>query len=351
MAPTDTIDSLSTGVITLDSDLHINAMNSASEAMLSASKARLTGTNFLDLLKDADEVTPQIRAAVEAQTPVTQRSVTLQNNGHEPITADLTITPSRLEREGGLLIELHPVDRIMRISRGQNLLQTTETTHQIVRGLAHEVKNPLGGIRGAAQLLARELDDPNQLEYTQIIIREADRLRALVDRLLGPNKPLDWLPLNIHEVLEHVRRLLEVETDQNIRIERDYDPSLPEITGDRAQLIQAILNIALNAIQACHHLSECVITLRSRVLRQFTIGAIRHRLVCKIDIEDNGPGINEELMGLIFLPMVTGRAEGTGLGLSISQSIVNRHGGLLECQSKPGATIFSLYLPLELDHD
>lgn len=351
MAPTDTIDSLSTGVITLDGELRISAMNSASEAMLSASKARLAGTHFIDLLKHAGEVMPQIFAAIEAHTPITQRSVTLQNNGNEPITADLTITPSRPERDGNLLIELHPVDRIMRISRGQNLLQTTETTHQIVRGLAHEVKNPLGGIRGAAQLLARELDDPNQLEYTQIIIREADRLRTLVDRLLGPNKPVDRLPLNVHEVLEHVRRLLEVEGEQNLKIERDYDPSLPDIVGDRAQLIQAILNIALNAIQASDGEHECIITLRSRVLRQFTIGAVRHRLVCKIDIEDNGPGIDEELMGLIFLPMVTGRAEGTGLGLSISQSIINRHGGLLECQSEPGKTLFSLYLPLELDHD
>lgn len=239
------------------------------------------------------------------------------------------------------------MDRIIRISRGQSLLQTTETTQQIIRGLAHEVKNPLGGIRGAAQLLARELSSPDQLEYTQIIIREVDRLRALVDQLLGPNKQLEPESLNIHEVLEHVRQLIEAEIDQTISVIRDYDPSLPDLSGDRSQLIQAILNITRNALQACEGQASCELTLRTRVLRQFTIGSNRHKLVCKIDIQDNGPGVPEDMIGLIFLPMVTGRAEGTGLGLSISQSIINRHGGLLECQSEPGNTLFTIYLPLE----
>ena len=209
------------------------------------------------------------------------------------------------------------------------------------------MKNPLGGIRGAAQLLARELSSPDQLEYTQIIIREVDRLRALVDQLLGPNKQLEPESLNIHEVLEHVRQLIEAEIDQTISVIRDYDPSLPDLSGDRSQLIQAILNITRNALQACEGQASCKITLRTRVLRQFTIGSNRHKLVCKIDIQDNGPGIPEDMIGLIFLPMVTGRAEGTGLGLSISQSIINRHGGLLECQSEPGNTVFTIYLPLE----
>ena len=352
MSPIDTIENLSTGIITVSEDLNIIALNSASEAILSSSKARLTNTPFITLLKQPETVLPQITAAIESQTAVTQRSVSLQNNGNDPIQVDMTITPARPDNpKGGVIIELHPVDRIIRISRGQNLLKTTETTHQIIRGLAHEVKNPLGGIRGAAQLLARELDKPEQLEYTEIIIREADRLRALVDRLLGSNKALEKKTLNIHEVLEHVRRLVEAEASRSIEIERDYDPSLPEIMGDRAQLIQAILNIALNAVQACPADSKCHINLRTRVLRQFTIGPVRHRLVCKIDIEDKGPGIDENMLALIFLPMVTGRAEGTGLGLSISQSIVNRHGGLLECQSQPGQTIFTLYLPLELDNE
>ena len=209
------------------------------------------------------------------------------------------------------------------------------------------MKNPLGGIRGAAQLLARELSSPDQLEYTQIIIREVDRLRALVDQLLGPNKQLEPESLNIHEVLEHVRQLIEAEIDQTISVIRDYDPSLPDLSGDRSQLIQAILNITRNALQACEGQASCKLTLRTRVLRQFTIGSNRHKLVCKIDIQDNGPGVPEDMIGLIFLPMVTGRAEGTGLGLSISQSIINRHGGLLECQSEPGNTLFTIYLPLE----
>ena len=172
-------------------------------------------------------------------------------------------------------------------------------------------------------------------------------MRALVDQLLGPNKQLEPESLNIHEVLEHVRQLIEAEIDQTSSVIRDYDPSLPDLSGDRSQLIQAILNITRNAVQACEGQASCKITLRTRVLRQFTIGSNRHKLVCKIDIQDNGPGIPEDMIGLIFLPMVTGRAEGTGLGLSISQSIINRHGGLLECQSEPGNTLFTIYLPLE----
>jgi len=348
MAPIDTIDNLSTGVITLTDTFCISGMNSASEAMLSSSKARLAGCHLTALLSEPESVMPQIQAALDTNTAVTQRGVTLQHNGNDPITVDFTITPARTDYPaGGVIVELHPVDRIIRISRGQSLLQTTETTQQIIRGLAHEVKNPLGGIRGAAQLLARELSGLDQLEYTQIIIREVDRLRALVDQLLGPNKQLEPESLNIHEVLEHVRQLIEAEIDQTISVIRDYDPSLPDLSGDRSQLIQAILNITRNALQACEGQASCKITLRTRVLRQFTIGSNRHKLVCKIDIQDNGPGVPEDMIGLIFLPMVTGRAEGTGLGLSISQSIINRHGGLLECQSEPGNTLFTIYLPLE----
>ena len=348
MAPIDTIDNLSTGVITLNDTFCISGMNSASEAMLSSSNARLAGCHLTSLLSEPENVMPQIQAALDTNTAVTQRGVTLQHNGNEPITVDFTITPARADYpSGGVIVELHPVDRIIRISRGQSLLQTTETTQQIIRGLAHEVKNPLGGIRGAAQLLARELSSPDQLEYTQIIIREVDRLRALVDQLLGPNKQLEPESLNIHEVLEHVRQLIEAEIDQTISVIRDYDPSLPDLSGDRSQLIQAILNITRNALQACEGQASCELTLRTLVLRQFTIGSNRHKLVCKIDIQDNGPGVPEDMIGLIFLPMVTGRAEGTGLGLSISQSIINRHGGLLECQSEPGNTVFTIYLPLE----
>lgn len=229
-------------------------------------------------------------------------------------------------------------------------MHSHETTRAVIRGLAHEIKNPLGGVRGAAQLLARELPDESLTEYTGIIIREADRLRDLVDRLLGPSQQIDLQPLNIHAVLEDVRKLIVVESGNRVTIERDYDPSLPDVLGDRAQLVQAVLNIMRNALQAAIKPDDCVITLRSRSQRQFTMGNRRHRVVCRVDIVDNGPGVPEDMLSTIFAPMVTGRAEGTGLGLSITQSIIARHGGVISCESTPGRTQFSIYLPLDTKH-
>jgi two-component system nitrogen regulation sensor histidine kinase GlnL len=184
-------------------------------------------------------------------------------------------------------------------------------------------------------------------EYTDIIIREADRLRDLVDRLLGPNQQLNLELMNIHEILEHVRNLISAEFGEGATVVRDYDPSLPEFSCDRAQLIQTVLNIMRNALQAAPDADKCEIILRSRSQRQFTIGTTRHRLVCRVDIIDNGPGIPQDIQHNVFAPMVTGRADGTGLGLSIAQSIVSRHGGALEYDGQPGATRFTMYLPME----
>jgi two-component system nitrogen regulation sensor histidine kinase GlnL len=239
----------------------------------------------------------------------------------------------------------------MRINREKGLISSQENTQAMIRGLAHEIKNPLGGVRGAAQLLARELPDPALEEYTRIIIEESDRLRDLVDRLLGPHQKPRLTRLNIHEILEHVRMLLQAEAESDVTFIRDYDPSVPDLLGDRSQLIQAILNIVSNGVRATRDNADSrIITLRSRVQRQFTIGAQRHRLVCRIDISDNGSGIPPELQDSIFIPMVSGRPEGSGLGLAISQSIINQHKGLIECQSKPGDTVFTLFIPLEDTH-
>jgi two-component system nitrogen regulation sensor histidine kinase GlnL len=243
------------------------------------------------------------------------------------------------------LVELLQVDRHLRIAREENLIAQQSTARALVRGLAHEIKNPLGGLRGAAQLLERELPDESLTEYTRIIIDEADRLQLLVDRMLGPNSLPNKRELNVHEVLERVRALVQGELPAAIRIQRDYDPSIPPLQADRDLLIQAVLNIVRNAVQA---LGESgVITLRTRTQRQFTIGSRRHRLVARLEIVDNGPGIPPELIEQIFYPMVTGRSDGTGLGLSIAQSLVNQHGGLIECASRPGETVFTLLLPLE----
>ncbi len=346
----DILDNLSTGVITLDGELCVTGLNAAGQQLLEASENRSIGLHARQLVLNPDAFSEALESVLTSNSPLARRGMPVTLQSGQEIHVDLMITPVSLEGGSRLLVELQPVDRLLRISREEGLLQAQETTRAMIRGLAHEIKNPLGGVRGAAQLLARELPGEELTEYTRVIIREADRLRDLVDRLLGPNQQLDVDTINVHEVLEHVRDLIAAESDNRIAIERDYDPSLPDITGDRTQLVQAVLNILRNALQAAPTVDDCVITLRTRAQRQFTIGARRHRLVCRVDMEDNGPGIPGEIMSSIFVPMVTGRANGTGLGLSIAQSIVNRHGGLLECESEPGRTLFTMYLPLEFEH-
>jgi len=231
------------------------------------------------------------------------------------------------------------------ISRDESEWQAQATLKEIMKGVAHEVKNPLGGIRGAAQLLSGELANPNLQEYTDIIISEVDRLHTLVDRMLGPRERLESEPTNIHEVTEHVRQLIEAEAKGELAIERDYDPSLPDFLADAGQLTQAVLNLVRNARQACGDAG--LITLRTRVLRQFTVGGSRHKLVCALQVNDDGPGVPEDLLPRLFLPMVTGNAKGTGLGLSIAQRIANQHGGLIQVRSSPGDTCFTMLIPME----
>lgn len=348
----DILDTISTGVIAFDADLRVTAINGAAQDLLAASLARTMGMHAGDLVVRPEEWVQNLQLVLDDRSPLARRGMPLVlHNGHE-IHVDLMMTPlPGKDTNAGLLVELQPVDRLMRISREEALLNAHETTRAVIRGLAHEIKNPLGGVRGAAQLLARELPSEELREYTQVIIREADRLRDLVDRLLGPNQRLDLQPLNIHEALEHVRNLILAETDNRTTIDRDYDPSLPEIPADRSQLVQALLNITRNALQAAESAEDCHISLRTRSRRQFTIASKRHRLALQVDIEDNGPGVPTDLQNSIFVPMVTGRADGSGLGLSISQAIVSRHGGLLECESEPGRTCFSLYIPMEISQD
>lgn len=344
----DILDNLSTAVIALGPDLQINFINPAAEVMFEASAARTVGLHASALILDNGKWIDDLSEALREQSPMALRGTALILHTGLEIHVDLMVTPM-VSSSGDmqLLLELQAVDRLLRISREEGLLHAQETTRTVIRSLAHEIKNPLGGVRGAAQLLARELPTEELAEYTHIIIREADRLRDLVDRLLGSHQRLAVEQLNIHEVLEHVRNLLLAETDNTVEIERDYDPSLPEIPGDRSQLVQALLNIMRNALQAASNPEHCRITLRTRSQRQFTIGMQRHRLVCRVDIIDNGPGIPKDLQHAIFVPMISGRADGTGLGLSIAQSIANKHQGLLECESEPGNTRFTLFLPME----
>jgi len=344
----DILENISTGVIALDCNLNVTSINAAAQALLEVSLARAVGSHAGQLLLRPDEWLHNLNQALLSNAPLTQRGLPLNLlSGHE-IHVDLTVNPViNNEGETELLVEVQAIDRLLKISREEGMLHAQETTKAVIRSLAHEIKNPLAGVRGAAQLLSKELPGDHLTEYTQVIIKEADRLRDLVDRLLGSRQKLSMADLNIHEILEHLRKLLLAETDNRVEIVRDYDPSLPDIPGDRAQLIQAVLNIMRNALQAASQPEDCVLTLRTRSQRQFTIGTTRHRLVCRVDISDNGPGIPEHLMHAIFVPMVTGKAEGTGLGLAISQSIINLHGGLLECNSRPGKTTFTIYLPME----
>lgn len=346
--PAAILDGLTTAVITLDHGLRITYINSAAESLFGLSRHHALGEALAEAVPRFGEHEARLRRALDTGSGFIERELKLRRSGEEPITVDCTVTPL-LGGKPGLMMEILALDRHLRISRDELLLTQHQASRELIRGMAHEIKNPLGGIRGAAQLLEREYPDSEHREYTQVIIREADRLQNLVDRLLGPNRLPQKAMVNVHQILEHVRQLLEAEAPRGIAVLRDYDPSIPEVLADREQLIQAALNVARNALQALashHRDGRGTIVLRTRTRRQVTIGGRRHRLVIQMDIEDNGPGIPQPMMEKIFYPMVTTRAEGTGLGLPIAQYLIHSHGGLIECQSQAGRTVFSMFLPL-----
>ncbi|UCE89485.1 MAG: nitrogen regulation protein NR(II) [Pseudomonadota bacterium] len=339
------LENLDTAVMLFDEHLVLRYVNTAVERLWAAGARQLLGSPADKLFTEGELFLTTLREAQESGDPVTRREITLDLAHGQRVTVDMTVTPM-LEGNAGaeLLVEVSQVDRMMRISRDDHILQQHQATRDLIRGLAHEVKNPLGGLRGAAQLLERELDDEDLKEYTQVIISEADRLQKLVNRMLGPNTRPHQQLTNVHEVLERVRSVVLAEVQPDLHILRDYDPSIPDLQADREQLIQVFLNIVRNAVEVMHGAGN--VTLRTRILRQFTIGHARHRLVARVDVIDNGPGIPEDLKDKIFFPMVTGRAEGTGLGLSIAQSLTQQHGGIIECESAPGQTVFTTLLPI-----
>ncbi len=344
------LDHLNVAILLFDKDLHLTYINPAGEILFADSAKHLEGNPAHKLFKAAQhDLFPDLLQRMHHHEPLVDRELILEGM-YQSITVNLSATP--ILENGNLseiLIELQQVDRHLRITKEEQLLAQQATSRMLVRGLAHEIKNPLGGLRGAAQLLDLELHDPELKEYTQIIIAESDRLQDLMDKMLGPNKPAHKCLMNIHEVLERIRHLVAVEAGNHISLRTDYDPSIPELFADKNQMIQALLNVVRNAIQAIQGSGK--ILLRTRIQRNMTIGRKRYKLVAKIEIIDNGPGIQPGLMGQIFYPMITGRAEGTGLGLSIAQSLINQHNGLIECESEPGNTVFSIYLPLINQHD
>lgn len=344
------LENLSTTVLTLDADLRLTSLNPAGEMLFAISARKVLGQRITELLPQSERFVHALSDALASRHPFTAHGVRLALPAGRSIMVDCTVSPLPDGTHGDvLLVELTQIDRLLRLAREESLRERQAANRAVLRGLAHEIKNPLGGLRGAAQLLERELSDRTLKEYTQIIIHEADRLRNLVDRMIGSHQPFTRRALNIHEILEHIRKLILVEVPVGLSIETDYDPSLPEVDGDPDQLTQAILNIVRNAVQALA--GRGTIWLRTRIERGHTIGAKRHRLVLRAEVEDNGPGVPEELLDRIFYPMVTGRADGMGLGLSIAQEIVQRHGGLIECSSRPQRTVFTILLPLEQNHD
>ena len=355
------VDNQNTTLLLFDDELRLSFINPAGEMLFAVSARRASRILAQELLPGpmGEVAITAMRGALASGHPFTEHELPLLlpggSAGHaqgRPVTVDFTVTPVSDPQGMGLLVELVQVDRHLRIAREESLLAQHQAARAVVRGLAHEIKNPLGGLRGAAQLLERELSDASLKEYTQIIIGEADRLRNLVNRMLGPNTLPQKALINIHHVLERVRSvvLAGASTDEpnempgGIRIIRDYDPSIPDFEADQDQLIQAVLNIVRNAVQAIGDTGDII--LRTRIQRQATINQQRYKLAVRIDIVDNGPGIPTDMLENIFYPMVTGRPDGTGLGLSIAQSLVNQHQGLIECASRPGQTVFTLLLPL-----
>lgn len=345
------VSNLTTAVLYLDAALTVVRLNPAGELLFGVSERHCCRQPLAGALPSLAPHIPRLRQVLVDDAGYTEREMPLLRPPHgEQVTVDCTVTPlTDGDGDVGLLLEFSTRDRERRISQDNQMRTRNLANREMLRGLAHEIKNPLGGLRGAAQLLERELPDAEQREYTAVIIREADRLRSLVDSMLGPQRPSEQLRLNLHEPLEYVREVMGSDLPSNVQIVRDYDPSLPPLCADREQLVQVFFNLIGNAVTA---LAECrdngpgTITLRTRAQRHFTIAGTQHRLAARMDVIDNGPGIPPDLLPRIFHPLVSSRPQGTGLGLPITQYLLELNGGLLECDSRPGHTEFSVYLPL-----
>ena len=336
---------VTTAILLFDGAGVLLDMNSAAEELLDNSIRQINGSTATALFNQAPELVQLLQRVIENQAPVVEKQLEAQFATDVPLIFDCAMTPWQGPRaQLRVVVELSRLDRHLQAARQERLLEENETTRTVLRGLAHEIRNPLGGLRGAAQLLDRELDSERLREYTQVIVSEADRLENLLDNLLGPRRLPKFQVINIHQVTERVYTLLEAEAGEGIHLSRDYDPSLPLLDADPELLIQALLNVARNAVQALDGSGK--VCLRTRILRQCTIGRRQYRLAVRIDVIDDGPGIQASLGERIFYPLVTGRSQGTGLGLSIAQSLVHRHGGLIEWDSHTGRTRFSLILPL-----
>jgi two-component system nitrogen regulation sensor histidine kinase GlnL len=336
---------LDTPVLIVRTDGSLDYVNPASENLLALGRRELLRHQLTGLFQSSAALKQALDTAFKNNVSFIEHDLELKLlHNEQPLHVALSITP--IDNDGSrALVELRPLDQQLKIANEERLLLQQQANRELIRNLAHEIKNPLGGIRGAAQLLEHELGDRDDLkEYTEVIKEEALRLQSLVDRLLAPHRRHVSSEINIHEVLERVRSIVLAEYPHGLIIWRDYDISLPTMVADKEQLIQVVLNITRNAIQAMKGKGEII--LRTRVARQVTLARKRYTLALKLQIIDNGPGIPEEIRDHIFYPLVTGRAEGTGLGLTLAQAFVHQHGGSIEFESRPGCTCFTVMLPL-----
>jgi two-component system nitrogen regulation sensor histidine kinase GlnL len=347
--PTTTLPSLehlATAVILLDEQSRIAFLNPAAEHLFGISSTNLIGHPLQYAFSHTEQLFETIQSALANRASHIAHEMTLGTHASSnKFHLSCTATPLQVGSYA-LLLEFHTIDRPLKLARDEQMLDQTQANRLLLRNLAHEIKNPLGGIRGAAQLLEQELEKPALREYTQVVIQEADRLRSLMEKLLTPQHVPHISALNIHEVLERVRSVVLAEMPADLTIQRDYDLSLPDLHGDKEQLIQVVLNIVRNAAQAMKGKGQIV--LRTRIARQVTLLKKRHRLAIAVQIIDNGPGIPQHLKDKIFYPLVSGRPEGHGLGLTLAQDFVSQHQGSIEFESEPGRTCFTVMLPLNV---
>lgn len=337
------LDHMDSAVLWLDEELAFLYANPAAEMMLEKSEQKLRELSAEELFLNDSELCDLLRDVQSSGRKLTRREFTVEVPHHRAFQVNLTLTPLF---HHGMLVEMRTLERLNLI-KGESTLQHEHlATRSLMRGLAHEIKNPLGGIRGAAQLLQADLgDDPNVHEYTEVMIKETDRLKVLIDRMSGPATRPKMEPTNIHSVADHVHKLLEAESAPNVSIQCDYDPSLPDVMADEDQLIQATLNIARNALESLPE-DGGSITFQTRIRRQYTLAEKFCPLVIALSIIDDGPGVPKSLQSQIFFPMVTGKPTGTGLGLPTAQSLIDAQGGSIKFTSEPGETVFEILLPV-----
>ena len=342
------LDLLATAIVIVDQSLVVRFANPAAENLFEVSSKSFVGQTIAEIFDNDRVLAAAIDYARTNDCSYTEHDLKIGAAGHAKLHLSCTLSP--VEVEGwvagwrGLLLEFRHIEQQLKIAREERLLDQNQANRELIRNLAHEIKNPLGGIRGAAQLLDHELERPALHEYTQVIMKEADRLQSLMDRLLTPHRLPQPAPLNVHEVLERVRSLILAEYPSGILIRRDYDTSAPLLKGDKEQMIQVVLNIARNAAQAMK--GQGKLTFKTRIARQVTLARKRYKHALVVQITDTGPGIPENMREKIFYPLVSGREGGTGLGLTLAQTFVTQHGGTISFDSQPGNTTFTLQLPI-----